>query len=65
MEIYDIVSADAIEENDCIMVDFDPVEVKTVTIEDDAVYVHGYSHMSGDMVDYFLPYDKEVGLWGA
>jgi hypothetical protein len=65
MEILDYISADTVDAGDYIMVGLDPVEVKSVLEEDDSVVITGFSYESGDTVTYILPYDKEVGIWGA
>lgn len=65
MEVYDYTTAAFVEEKDCIMIGFDPVEVISYVDEGDTIAIHGISHQSGDIVDYMLSADTEVGLWGA
>lgn len=63
VNVYDYVAAATIEENDCIAHETDLIEVSLVVDETDTVMIRGYSHVSGDTVTYFIPADKEVGLW--
>ena len=66
MQVYDFITADQIDEGDQILVNnIDPVEVKKVIDSGDSIMVKGYSHLTGDEVDYILTADAEVGLWGA
>lgn len=63
VNIYDYVAAHTVEETDCIAHDTDLIEVTSKVDETDTVMIRGYSHVSGDTVTYFIPADKEVGLW--
>lgn len=64
LKVYDHVDADTVTAGDQILVnDVDYVEVNYVVNETDTVMVRGYSHVTGDSVTYFLPFDQEVGLW--
>lgn len=67
MEIYDYVSADTLghEDNEQIYYSNDYVEVMSVIHDNDAVMVRGYSHVTGDSVQYILGYDDMVGLWAV
>ena len=66
MQVYDFITADQIQEDDQILVKgIDPIEVKKIVDSGSSIWVKGYSHMSGDDVDYILGADDEVGLWGA
>lgn len=67
MNIIDTMQAWQISDGDQIVVDNDHIEVKTFREDDsdnDAVIVTGYSHDSGDSVEYTLPFDYDVDVWG-
>lgn len=65
MIIYDTVRADEIEDGDQIYYNSDPLE--NVTRRDTAtlVVVKGYSHNTGDTVEYPLAPDQLVELWSV
>lgn len=68
LNIIDTIQAWQVDETDQIIVDNDPIEVKTVREDEDdlaAVIVTGYSHNSGDSVEYTLPYDYDVEVWAV
>ena len=68
MNIYDTIAADAIEVRDQIIVDGDPIEVTFVSEsenDDSEIIVKGFSHETGDYVEYDLPFDYTVDLWAV
>lgn len=68
LNIIDTIQAWQVDETDQIIVDNDPIEVSTVREDEDdtdAVIITGYSHESGDSVEYTLPYDYEVEVWAV
>jgi hypothetical protein len=74
VQVYDFITADQIEgpnesngfKGDQILVNnIDPVEVASVIDSGEAIMVKGYSHATGDSVEYIFSSDTEVGLWGA
>lgn len=67
MNIYDTITADQIEVGDQIIVDGDPIEVKSVhdTDDPDEVVVSGYSHETGDTETYSLFADDPYNLWAV
>lgn len=65
VRVYDIVTADTLEDNDQIIVNGDPIELTSVLDEGDAILVKGYSHLTGDSVIHILAFDAEVELWTA
>lgn len=67
MNIIDTIDAWQIEVGDQILVDNDPIEVKrTDENQDDySIVVTGWSHDSGDDVEYTLPFDYTVEVWAV
>lgn len=67
MQVYDYVEAHTLgeQENEQIYVDGDYIEVRRAFEEDGAVFVRGWSHVSGDMVTVILEPYELVGLWGV
>ena len=67
MNIIDSISADTIESGDQIIVEGDPIEVKSVHDSDDIdeVIVIGYSHVSGDTERYSLYADDYYDVWAV
>lgn len=65
VNIYDYVAASTVDTGDQILYSNDPIEVKWVSDDGDAILVKGYSHLTGDSVTYILNPDTEVGLWTA
>lgn len=67
MNIYDYVRADTLgeEEGEQIFHQNDYIEVFSVIDSGDAIMVNGYSHVTGDSVNYILSPDMEVGLWAV
>ena len=63
MEVTDVITADAIEENDKILYVNDPVEVRTKIDSGDCILIKGYSHLTGENVTYILDPYVEVELW--
>ena len=65
IEIIDNISADTIEVGDQIIVVGDHIQVSSVTDSDDIdeVVVTGYSHDSGDSVEYSLFADDYFDVW--
>lgn len=61
--IYDYVTAETLSVDDCIAHNGDYIELTSVNDDGDRVSVVGYSHVSGDTVDYPLDPYQEVGLW--
>lgn len=66
MIIVDTISADTIEVGDQVIIENDPVEVTDVrsTADVDEIVVVGFSHQSGDNVEYSLFADDYFDLWG-
>ena len=65
MNIYDYVPAYSVEEGDQIAYTNDLIEVTSVVDSGESILVKGFSHVSGDTVNYILGSDTEVGLWTA
>lgn len=72
MDIYDYVLADTLGEvpNEQITLEneeggTDYIELTKVIKSGDSIWLKGYSHITGDAVDYCVAYDKEVGLWAV
>lgn len=67
MEIIDYVGAWSVQVNDQILIQGDPVEVKQVieTDDPDEIVVKGYSHDTGDSVEYALFADDMFEVWSA
>jgi hypothetical protein len=70
VNVYDYVALSTIEPNDQIVITNeeggeDPIEVTKVIDSGDSIWVKGYSHLTGDHVDYCRSADEEVGLWEA
>jgi len=66
MIIYDIITAEYVEDGDQIIVDGDPLEdVIRFDDEDGEVLISGYSHNTGDRETYVLAFDKTVELWSV
>lgn len=66
VKVVDTVFADAIEPGDQIVVEGDHIEVKVVDTDredPDEVLVKGYSHDSGDAVEYPLYADDTFDVW--
>jgi hypothetical protein len=63
MDIYDTMLITSLEDNDCIFYSQDYIEVQRFIDGGPSFMVHGVSHLSGDIVDYAIPADAEVGLW--
>jgi hypothetical protein len=67
MNIIDTIQADQIEVGDQILVDGDPIEVRSLpdTYDLDEVVVVGYSHETGGIETYSLPFDYDVEIWAV
>lgn len=67
MNIIDNISADTIEVGDQILIDGDPIEVKSVSEGEDfdEIIVKGYSHESGDTETYSLYADDYFDVWAV
>lgn len=67
MNIIDNISADTIEVGDQILIDGDPIEVKSVSEGEDIdeVIVKGYSHETGDTETYSLYADDYFDVWAV
>jgi hypothetical protein len=70
MDVYDYVPLSTIDEGDQIVITNeeggeDPVEVTKKIDSGDSIWIKGYSHLTGDSVNYCRPADQEVGLWTA
>lgn len=65
MTVIDSVPAYSIEKGDQVIIDDDPVEVTEVLDGDDPdeIIVRGYSHESGDRIEYPLYADDSFDLW--
>lgn len=66
MTVIDSIAAWQIDEGDQIIVEGDPIEVAVVihsTTDPDEILVAGYSHESGDYVEYPLYADDSFDLW--
>lgn len=67
MQTFFEVDADQVEVGDQIIVDGDPIEV--TSIDDDGsdyfyILFRGFSHESGDSVQYRLHFKHSVEIWG-
>jgi hypothetical protein len=67
MNILFTVDADEIEVGDQIIVDGDPIEVTSVSDSNDPdeVVVKGYSHDTGDSVEYNLYFADQFEVWAV
>lgn len=63
MNVYDSITADAVEVGDLIMVNYDQIEVTDVVDSGDSILIKGNSFVSGDKVNYILTADAQVSLW--
>lgn len=63
MNVYDSITADAVEVGDLIMVNYDQIEVTDVVDSGDSILIKGDSFVSGDKVSYILTADAQVSLW--
>lgn len=66
MTVIDSIAAWQIDDGDQIIVDGDPIEVAVAihgTHDPYEVLVSGYSHESGDFVEYSLYADDSFDLW--
>lgn len=66
--VFDSVPAHTIEAGDQVMLDGDPVEVKSVewaTDDGDAIIIKGYSHETGDSITYTVFADDMYDLWAV
>lgn len=63
MNVYDSITADAVEAGDLIIVQQDKLEVTKVVDSGDSILITGYSFVSGDSETYILPTDHLVELW--
>lgn len=63
MNVYDSITADAVEVGDLILIDFDQIEVTNVVDSGEAILIKGNSFVSGDNVNYILEADRQVSLW--
>ena len=65
--VIDTVPAHTLEVGDQIIVEDDYVEIKEIaeSLDVDEVVVRGYSHVSGDTVEYSLYADDEYDLWSV
>lgn len=63
--IIDNIPAWSIVEGDQILIDGDPIEVKTVeeTSDNDEIIVMGYSHETGDSERYSLYAHDTFSIW--
>lgn len=70
VEVYDYVSADTLVEGDQIAFindegGIDYLENISLINSHDSVMVKGYSIVTGDIANYILNADQEVGLWAV
>lgn len=67
MNIIDNISADTIEVGDQILIEGDPIEVKSINETDDIdeIVISGYSHDTGDTETYSLFADDYFDVWGV
>jgi hypothetical protein len=67
MNIIDNISADTIMVGDQILIDGDPIEVKSLGTSGDydEVIVRGYSHETGDTAEYSLYADDFFDVWAV
>ena len=63
MNVYDSITADAVEVGDLILIEFDQIEVTNVVDSGEAILIKGNSFVSGDNVNYILEADRQVSLW--
>jgi hypothetical protein len=61
--VYDTISADAIEVGDLIILNMDELEVTDVIDSGDSIMVKGLSFITGDAATYIVPADQKVDLW--
>lgn len=64
--VIDNISADTIEVGDRVIIEDDRIEVNSVAETDDIdeIVVSGYSHNTGDIVEYSLYADDYFDVWG-
>jgi hypothetical protein len=67
VDIIDTVPAFSIEVGDQILVDGDPIEVRSISETDDLdeIVIRGYSHDSGDTETYSLFADDTYDVWAV
>ena len=63
--VYDSISADTIEVGDQIIIDNEPIEVRSIseTEDPDEIVIRGYSHDTGDVEQFSLYADDYYDLW--
>lgn len=68
LNIFDSVPAHTVEVGDQIIIDGDPIEVKSIDDDrpdPDEILFIGYSHESGDRVEYPVYFADEYDVWGV
>ncbi len=67
IEIIDNVSADSLEVGDQAIIEGDHVEINSIMPTDDLdeIVVKGYSHDTGDSVEYSLYADDYYDIWAV
>ncbi len=63
MNVYDSITADAVEVGDLVLINNDQLEVIRVVDEGDSILITGDSFVTGDKETYILPTDHIVNLW--
>lgn len=63
MNVYDSITADAVEVGDLVLINNDQLEVIKVVDEGDSILITGDSFVTGDKEIYILPTDHIVNLW--
>lgn len=65
MEILTAIEGYSIDLGDQVIIDDEPVEVKSIDDQGDIIYVKGYSYTTGDLEQYEVLPDSEYNLWSA
>lgn len=60
--IIDTIQADTVAEGDFVVIGSDHIEVTNV-YDNDMITISGYSHDTGDNVEYEMPFDTYLDLW--
>lgn len=65
MIITDCVPAYTLEVSDQVLINGDPIEITSIVDTDDIdeVLIRGFSHDTGDIVEYGLYADDEFEIW--
>jgi hypothetical protein len=63
MNVYDTITADAIEIGDLIILNLDQLEVTDKIDSGESIMVKGNSFVTGDSAVYIVPAEQTVDLW--